>query len=82
MNDTVAENLFSKELRAGLEEYKIVARWMFVSYIAAVLFTILIGLTALISRLGSFATIIVSAVNSLFLLAFALTAESAQQKEQ
>jgi len=76
LNNTVTDKLFSKEHKAGLDEYKIVTNWMFVCYIAAVLSTtieILIGLTALMYRLGSVATTIVSIISSLFLFAFALT---------
>jgi len=76
LNHTVADKLFSKELKAGLNKYKIVTNWMFVCYIAAVLSTIieiLIGLTALMYRLGSVVTTIVSIISSLFLFAFALT---------
>ena len=76
LNNTLADELFSKELKAGLDTYKTVAKWMFISYVVAVVATaveILVGFTALLSRLGSLATTIVSAVSSLFLLAFALT---------
>jgi hypothetical protein len=48
-----------------LDTYQRVSRWMFVAYALAFLFTIaelLIGLTAILSRLGSLATTIVSVV--------------------
>ena len=76
LNNTVADKFFSKELKAGLDTYKTVAKWMFICYIVAIVSTIveiLVGFTALLSRLGSLATTIVSTVSSLFLIAFALT---------
>lgn len=76
LNNTVADKLFSNQLKAGLNTYKTVAKWMFICYIVAVISTIveiLVGFTALFSRLGSVATTIVSGVSSLFLFAFALT---------
>jgi len=76
LNNTVADKLFSKELKAGLDTYKTVAKWMFICYIVAVISTIveiLVGFTALFSRLGSVATTIVSSISSLFLIGFALT---------
>ena len=76
LNSTVTDKLFSKELKAGLDIYKNVTKWMFVCYVVAVVSTIieiLIGFTALKYRLGSLATTVVGSVNSLLLLAFALT---------
>ncbi len=76
LNNTVADKFFSKELKSGLDTYKTVAKWMFICYIVAIISTIveiLVGFTALFSRLGSVATTIVSAVSSIFLIAFALT---------
>ena len=77
LNNTVADKFFSKELKAGLDTYKTAAKWMFICYIVAVISTaveILVGFTALLSRLGSLVTTIVSTVSSIFLIAFALTA--------
>ena len=76
LNNTGIDQLFSKELRDGLSTYKAVAKWMFVAYIVALISTIveiLVGILALFSRLGSLATTIVSAISSVFFLAFALT---------
>ncbi|KAI4183278.1 MAG: hypothetical protein LQ346_006383 [Caloplaca aetnensis] len=77
MNRTGIDQLFSKELRDGLNAYRVAAKWMFIAYIVAVVTTIveiLVGFFALFSRLGSLATTIVSTISSLFLFAFALTA--------
>lgn len=76
LNNTGIDQLFSKELRDGLNTYRVVAKWMFIAYIVALISTIaeiLVGILALFSRLGSLATTIVSSVSSLFFLAFALT---------
>ncbi len=70
------DQYFSKELRAGLNTYKTVAKWMFIAYIAALISTvveILVGFFALFSRLGGLATTIVSTISSFFVIAFALT---------
>ncbi|KAL8746085.1 MAG: hypothetical protein Q9190_001842 [Brigantiaea leucoxantha] len=77
LNNSVTDQLFSKQLRDGLDAYKEVAKWMFVAYIIALVSTIaeiLVGFFALFSRWGSLATTIVSSVSSFFLIAFALTA--------
>ena len=77
LNQTLADKLFSKELKTGLDTYRTVAKWMFVAYVVAVCTTILeilVGITALFSRLGSLATTVVSTLSSIFLIAFALTA--------
>ena len=76
LNNTNIDQFFSKELRDGLNAYETAARWMFISYIVALVATILeilVGFSALFSRLGSLATTIVSTVSSLFYMAFALT---------
>ncbi|KAI4127971.1 MAG: hypothetical protein LQ338_002937 [Usnochroma carphineum] len=77
LNNTNIDHLFSKELRDGLNAYRITAKWMFIAYIVALVSTIveiLVGFFALFSRLGSLATTIVSTISSFFLIAFALTA--------
>ena len=76
LNNTGIDKFFSKELRAGLNTYKTVTKWMFICYIVALISTlveILVGVLALFSRLGSLATTIVSSISSLFIVAFALT---------
>lgn len=60
-----AEELYPKALNNGLNSYKKAAGWMFIAYIVAIAATaaeILIGITAIFSRWGSFATTICSAV--------------------
>ena len=76
LNNSVTDRYFSKELRDGLNVYHSVAKWMYIAYIIAVVTTaaeILVGFTALFSRLGSLATTIVSSISSIFTIAFALT---------
>lgn len=77
LNNTNIDQLFSKELRDGLNAYRVTAKWMFIAYLVALISTIveiLVGFFALFSRLGSLATTIVSTISSFFLIAFALTA--------
>lgn len=76
LNNTSVDKVFSKELKAGLNTYKTVAKWMFICYLVALITTIVeivVGILALFSRLGSLATTIVSCVSSFFIIAFALT---------
>ncbi|KAI4265568.1 MAG: hypothetical protein L6R35_007090 [Caloplaca aegaea] len=71
------EQLFSEQLRDGLNAYRVAAKWMFIAYVIAVVATIVeifVGIFALFSRIGSLATTIVSTISSLFILGFALTA--------
>ena len=77
LNNTLADQFLSKELKSGLDTYRTVAKWMFICYIVALISTIveiLVGILALFSRLGSLATTIVSTISSIFTIAFALTA--------
>lgn len=77
LNQTVADQLFGKQLTDGLKAYRAVAKWMFISYLIALIATIvevLVGFFALFSRWGSLATTIVSSISSFFILSFALTA--------
>ena len=76
LNNSNIETLFPTALRDGLNTYRVVAKWMFIAYIVALISTIveiLIGFLALFSRLGSVATTIVSSVSTFFVIAFALT---------
>ena len=76
LNNSNIEQLFPTALRDGLNTYRVVAKWMFIAYIVALISTIveiLIGFLALFSRLGSVATTIVSSVSTFFVVAFALT---------
>ncbi|KAI4144510.1 MAG: hypothetical protein LQ341_002646 [Variospora aurantia] len=71
------EQLFSEQLRDGLNAYRVAAKWMFIAYVIAVVATIVeifVGIFALFSRIGSLATTIVSTISSLFIVGFALTA--------
>lgn len=77
LNGTEADQLFTKQLRDGLKAYKAVAKWMFISYVVALIATaveIFVGFFAFATRLGSLATTIASTVSSLFIISFALTA--------
>lgn len=76
LNQTQADAIFGKELTHGLNVYKSVAKWMYISYIITVIATaveIVVGVLALFSRWGSLATTIVSSISSIFLMSFALT---------
>ena len=76
INSTITNKFFDKKLKDGLDAYETVAKWMYVAYIVAIISTaveILVGISALFSRVGSLATTIVSTVSSLFVLGFALT---------
>lgn len=73
---TVVDQVLSKELKAGLDTYKTVAKWMFVAFLVALISTIvevLVGVLALFSRPGSLATTIVSIISTIFTIGFALT---------
>ena len=77
LNNTVTDQFFDKELKDGLKAYKAVAKWMYIAYIVAVITTaaeIIVGISALFSRVGSLATTLVSTISSLFVLGFSLTA--------
>lgn len=77
LNQSVADQLFGKQLTDGLKAYRAVAKWMFIAYVVAIIATaveVLVGFFALFSRWGSLATTIVSSISSFFILGFALTA--------
>ena len=77
LNNSVTDQFFNKELKNGLKAYKQVAKWMYVAYVVAVIATaaeVIVGISALFSRLGSLATTIVSTISSIFVLGFSLTA--------
>lgn len=76
-SNTTEKALFGSALNDGLKAYKTTAKWMYIAYIIAVISTaveILVGISALFSRLGSLATTLVSTVSSIFVIGFALTA--------
>ena len=65
LNGTGAENLFPKGLKDGLDTYKNVSKYMFIVYVIALVATIvelLIGVSAMFSRWGSFVTTFFAAV--------------------
>ena len=77
LNNTGVDKLFSSELTSALNTYHTAAKWMFIAYVVALISTIVeivIGFTALLSRLGSVATTIVSTISTVFTVGFALTA--------
>lgn len=65
LNNTDVENLLPDNLQKGLDTYKSVSKWMFIAYAVAFISTIVelvVGLTAICSRLGSLITSLVSGV--------------------
>lgn len=79
LNSTGAASLFPKQLAAGLSTYRLVARWMYIAYIAAFVFTVLeliCGLLAVFSRWGSLATTIMSSLSSTLVLLASITASA------
>jgi SUR7/PalI family len=67
LEQTGIQNVFPKELQDGLKAYKAVSRWMFIAYVVALVATILellVGISAIFSRWGSFCTTFVSSVSS------------------
>ena len=77
LNNSVTDKFFDDKLKDGLKAYQTVSKWMYVAYVVAVIATaaeVLVGITALFSRVGSLATTIVSTVSSIFVIGFALTA--------
>jgi len=77
LNGTNAESLLPKELKDGLNTYKDVAKYMFIVYVIAMVATIvelLIGISAMFSRWGSFVTTFFAAIGFFFTLAASLIA--------
>jgi hypothetical protein len=75
-NTEGASKLFPKPLAAGLATYRTVAKWMYLAFIASLIFTILelvCGILAIFSRWGSMATTIMSALSSTFIMLAAIT---------
>lgn len=65
LNDTGLSNVLPTGLQDAINTYSKVSKWMFIAYVIALVSTaaeLLIGLTAILSRLGSLVTSIVSAV--------------------
>jgi hypothetical protein len=70
LNGTGMEYAFPKELTDGLKVYEHVSKWMYYAYLFATIATVLellVGISAIFSRWGSFATTIFSGVCSSFL---------------
>lgn len=66
LNETGVDTLFPKNLQKGLNGYEKAAKWMFVAYVVATISTaaeLLVGISAVFSRLGSCVTTIVSGVS-------------------
>lgn len=69
LNATGVSDMLPTGLQDAIKTYSQVSRWMFIAYIIALLSTaaeLLIGLTAVLSRLGSLVTSIISAVCVVF----------------
>jgi hypothetical protein len=69
LNGTNAESLLPKDLKDGLNTYKHVAKYMFVVYVIALVATaveLVIGISAMFSRWGSFVTTFFAAVRTSF----------------
>lgn len=66
LEQTGIQNAFPKQLQDGLKAYKAVSKWMFIAYIVALVATIVelvVGISAIFSRWGSFCTTFFSAVS-------------------
>jgi SUR7/PalI family len=60
------DSVFPKELQDGLKAYKAVSKWMFVAYVVALTATaveLVVGISAIFSRWGSFCTTFFSSVS-------------------
>ena len=68
LNGTGVENLFPKDLKDGLNTYKNVSKYMFIVYVIALVAAVvelLVGVSAMFSRWGSFVTTFFAAVRRL-----------------
>lgn len=75
--DSVLSDIFPDGLQNAIKTYKKVFKWMFIAYIIAFIATALelvVGLTAICSRLGSLVTSLISGVAFLFTAAASITA--------
>lgn len=73
LNETGVDELFPSNLNRALDIYETVSKWMFVAYTVAVIATIIeliVGLSAIFSRLGSLVTSLVSGVCAFWLPSF------------
>ncbi|KAK2749901.1 hypothetical protein FQN57_005318 [Myotisia sp. PD_48] len=75
--DNEADDVLPGKLKDGLKVYKSAAAWLFIAYAVAVAATalqLLVGISAIFSRWGSFATTLISCVSTLFFIGAAGTA--------
>lgn len=71
------EDILPSGLRDAIKTYQKVSKWMFIAYIiafAATVAQLVVGLTAICSKLGSFVTSLISGVAFLFTAAASITA--------
>jgi len=78
LNDTAGiESLIPKDLKDALDTYRDVSKWMFIVYVLALAATaveLLVGITAMFSRWGSFFTTLISMLAFVFTLAASIIA--------
>ncbi|KAJ4286464.1 hypothetical protein N0V90_013164 [Kalmusia sp. IMI 367209] len=76
LKNTSIQTAFPDDFQNGIETYHKVSKWMFVSYMIALVLTIaevLVGISAIFSRWGSLITTIVSTAQTVFIIAAAST---------
>ncbi|KAF1966983.1 hypothetical protein BU23DRAFT_559823 [Bimuria novae-zelandiae CBS 107.79] len=76
LENTSVQAAFPEDFQNGIDTYHKVSRWMFISYMIALVLTIaevLLGISAIFSRWGSLITTIVSTAQTLFIIAAAAT---------
>jgi len=76
LNNTGISELLPSNLQSGLNTYEKISKWMFIAYMIAIGTTALelvIGISAICSRLGSCVTTLVSVVSTLFTVAASVT---------
>ncbi|KAH8694280.1 integral membrane protein [Talaromyces proteolyticus] len=76
LNDTGVDTLFPESLQKGLSAYEKASKWMFIAYVIAVVSVVaelLVGISAIFSRLGSCITSFVSGIATFFTIAAAIT---------
>jgi SUR7/PalI family len=69
LNGTGGNSLFSDDLKDGLRVYHKVSKWMFIAYMVAIISTaaeLLVGISAIFSRMGSCITSIISSVSAYY----------------
>ncbi|PNP56366.1 hypothetical protein THARTR1_03522 [Trichoderma harzianum] len=76
LNISGVPDLLPKHLQSELKTYQKVSHWMFVSYVLAFATTclqLLVGFSAIFSRIGSLATTVVAVVATIFMFAASIT---------